>query len=72
MLASVGKPAVAVTAVPAPVLASLSLVVPLVRELRQLSYQWMRPYLLDDSAAREHFGMEPTPWDQVCRRSAVQ
>lgn len=71
VLASIGKPPVKVSAIPGPVFASASLFVPLVRELRQLSYQWTKPYVLDDSAARAHFGMEPTPWDEVCRRSAV-
>jgi nucleoside-diphosphate-sugar epimerase len=71
VLASVGRPAVGVTAMPAPVLAATSWFVPLVRELRELSYQWTAPYVLDDSAARAHFGIEPTPWDEVCRRSAV-
>lgn len=71
VLASVGKPPVAVSAIPAPVLTASSWFVPMVRELRQLSYQWTRPYVLDDSAAREHFAMEPTPWDEVCRRSAA-
>src|SRR5690606_34216219 len=66
VLASVGKPAVAVSAVPSPVFAAASWFVPVVRELRQLSYQWTRPYVLDDSAARAHFGMEPTPWEEVC------
>jgi hypothetical protein len=54
-----------------PVFSAMAKVVPLMRELRQLSYQWTAPYVLDDSAAREHFGMEPTPWDEVCRRTAV-
>ncbi|VXC04402.1 Epimerase [Aeromicrobium sp. 9AM] len=71
VLNSVGKPAVKVSAVPMPVFAAMAKVVPLMRELRQLSYQWTAPYVLDDSAAREHFGMEPTPWDEVCRRTAV-
>lgn len=71
VLASVGKPAVAVSPMPRALLAAAGLAVPMLRELRQLSYQWTAPYLLDDSAARAHFGMEPTPWDEVCRRSAV-
>ena len=71
VLASVGKPQVLVSAIPGPIFSATSLVVPLVRELKQLSYQWTKPYILDDSAARAHFGMEPTPWDEVCRRSAV-
>jgi len=71
VLTSVGKPPVKVSVVPNVVFAGLAKVVPLIRELRQLSYQWTRPYVLDDSDARQHFGMEPTPWDEVCRRSAV-
>lgn len=71
VLASAGKQAVKVSAIPGPIFSATSLVVPLVRELKQLRYQWTRPYILDDGAARTHFGMEPTPWDEVCRRSAV-
>ena len=37
---------------------------------RDLAYQWERPYVLDDTAARDRFGIEPTPWDEVCRRTA--
>lgn len=69
-LASVGRPPVGVSAIPAPIFAASSWFVPLMRELRQLSYQWTHPYVLDDSAARAHFGIEPTPWDEVCRRTA--
>lgn len=70
VLESVGKPPVKVTATPAPLFAAMSWVVPMVRELRELDYQWKRPYVLDDSAARAHFGIEPTSWPEVCRRTA--
>jgi hypothetical protein len=53
-----------------PVLTAAALASPLLRELRQLSYQWERPYVLDSSAAQERFGIAPTPWDEVCRRTA--
>jgi nucleoside-diphosphate-sugar epimerase len=72
VLASVGKPPVAVSSIPDPAYAALAIAIPQVRELRQLSYQWKRPYVLDDSGTRAHFAMEPTPWDEVCRRTAVQ
>jgi nucleoside-diphosphate-sugar epimerase len=72
VLASVGKPAVKVSPMPRSLFTATSWFVPLVRELKQMSYQWTGPYVIDDSAARAHFGMEPTPWDEVCRRSAVQ
>jgi nucleoside-diphosphate-sugar epimerase len=64
-------PAPKVSAVPAPMLAAVGAFVPLIRELRAVSYQWTRPYVLDDTASRAHFGLEPTPWDEICRRTAV-
>jgi len=72
VLAAAGKPPVKVTAVPDFILKAGALFVPLVREVRAMSYQFRNPYILDSRAAREHFGIEPTPWDEVCRRSAVQ
>jgi nucleoside-diphosphate-sugar epimerase len=71
VMAAVGRPAPKVSETPSLLTKAAGLVVPLVRELNQLSYQWDRPYVLDDSAARAHFGMEPTPWDEVCARTAV-
>ncbi|MBC7632891.1 NAD-dependent epimerase/dehydratase family protein [Aeromicrobium sp.] len=71
VLASVGKPPVKMSAIPMPVFRAMARVVPMMRELNELSYQWTKPYVLDDSAARAHFAMEPTPWDEVCRRTAV-
>jgi nucleoside-diphosphate-sugar epimerase len=38
---------------------------PLMRALKETAYQMHRPYILDDSAARETFGMQPTPWNQI-------
>lgn len=70
VMAAVGRPAPKVSQIPGVVMAAAGLAVPMLRELNALSYQWTRPYLLDDSAARAHFGMEPTPWDEVCRRTA--
>ena len=60
-----------VSAMPGALL-TLGSVVPFVRELRDMAYQWTRPYVLDDTATRAHFGIEPTPWDEVCRRTAEQ
>lgn len=71
VMAALGRPAPKVSAIPGPVLTVAGLVVPMLRELKELDYQWTRPYVLDDSAARAHFGMEPTPWDEVCRRTAA-
>jgi len=60
-----GVPAVKASSVPGIVLWGLGLVNPLMRELKETDYQRERPYLLDDTAARETFGIEPTPWSEV-------
>lgn len=70
VLASVGLPPVRVRSLRGAGLSAAGLVSPLLREMRPMMYQWERPYVLDDSAARARFGIEPTPWDEVCRRTA--
>lgn len=70
VMAVLGRPAPKVSQVPAPLVTAMASVMPLMRELRELDYQWRQSYVLDDRAARAHFGMEPTPWDEVCRRTA--
>ncbi|RPF22581.1 NAD-dependent epimerase/dehydratase family protein [Myceligenerans xiligouense] len=72
VLAAVGRPPVRIRELRGPALAALALVSPMMRELRELIYQFERPYVLDDTAARKWFGIEPTPWDEVCRRTARQ
>jgi len=71
VLAAGGLPAVKVSRIPAPVVSLGAVFTPMLRELGELSYQWTRPYLLDDSASRAHFGIEPTPWPEVCRRTLL-
>lgn len=70
VLAAVGHPPVRVRSLRGPALAAVAAFSPFMRELRQLIYQWERPYVLDDSAARARWGIEPTPWEEVCRRTA--
>jgi hypothetical protein len=41
---------------------------PTIRELAETSYQRDRPFVLDDSAARVTFGLEPTPWPDILSR----
>jgi len=69
MLRSAGRPSVRVRTLPIGLLRAAGAVVPFAREIAQLGYQWTAPYVVDDRAARAHFGMEPTPWDEVCRRT---
>lgn len=70
VLATVGRPPVKISSLRGAGLSAVALVSPFMRELREIIYQWERPYVLDDSAARARFGITPTPWDEVCRRTA--
>ena len=72
VLAAGGFAPVKVTAVPKVVLRTLGLMMPMMREISAMSYQFEAPYILDSSAATAHFGLEPTPWDEVCRRTLDQ
>ena len=45
----------------------LALFNPLMKSLRETAYQMERPYILDDSAARKAFGMQPTEWKQILK-----
>ncbi|MFM7146169.1 MAG: NAD-dependent epimerase, partial [Actinomycetales bacterium] len=60
-----GVTRVPVRSLPPALGAMLGLFSPAVRELRETAYQRDRPFLLDDSAARTTFGLEPTPWTAV-------
>ena len=60
-----GVSRVRVSQVPNLVLAAMGLVNPFLREMRETAYQFERPYVLDDSAARATFGLEPTPWSEL-------
>ena len=70
VLASVGAKPVTVKAMPKALLALAAPFVPVVRELRETLYQFTSPYIMDSSAITEELGIEPTPWDEVCRRTA--
>ncbi|WIB71481.1 NAD-dependent epimerase/dehydratase family protein [Curtobacterium sp. MCBD17_026] len=71
VLAAAGKPPVPVRRLPAGAVRALGLVSPMLRELAQLGYQWTAPYVVDDTETRTRFGLEPTPWDEVCRRTGA-
>ncbi|WP_246456248.1 hypothetical protein [Nocardioides mesophilus] len=57
-----GRPLPKVAPVGRTLLRLLGLVVPAMRPLLDTGYQFERPFVVDDSAARQRFGIEPTPW----------
>ena len=62
-------PPVTVRGTPDWTLAVAGLFSPLVRELRETSYMFRRPYVMDSARTQEFLGFAPTPWDEVCRRT---
>jgi nucleoside-diphosphate-sugar epimerase len=60
-----GVKPVPVRTVPGAVLYGLGVVSPLMRELRETEYQFNEDFVMDSTAARQAFGLEPTPWDRV-------
>ncbi|WP_220795454.1 NAD-dependent epimerase/dehydratase family protein [Streptomyces shenzhenensis] len=64
-----GIPRVAVRGMSPASLRTLGLFSPLLREVAQLSYQLMRPYVLDATAATERFSFAPSPWGDTLHRT---
>lgn len=52
-----------VQAVPPLVLRGLGLVMPLLRELAEMGYQWDEPFTVNDARFRARFGLAPTGFD---------
>lgn len=55
------------TTMPYAVLWAAGLVNPMAKELRETQHQFRRPFVLDSTAARETFGLEPTPIEDAVR-----
>jgi len=72
VLAAVGKRPVSVRRYPLVMTHALARVIPLFRELHEMSYQRRAPYVLDSTCTEEMLGLKPSPWDEVCRRTAEQ
>jgi len=60
-----GLKQVRVTTVPTFVIRTLGIFNPLMRELPKTMYQFTSPFIIDDSATRNAFGLEPTPWNEM-------
>ena len=45
---------------------------PLMKALKETAYQMERSYILDDSAARKAFGMQPTEWKQILKEVVAE
>ena len=68
--AALGRP-IRLARVPPLVLATLGLFVPIIRELREMSYQWEEPFVVDDARFRGRFGDLATPIADGARATAA-
>ena len=62
---AMGVAQVPVGRVPRGMLIAMGLAVPAVREFAEVRHQYERPWIVNDSAARSTFGLEPLPWADV-------
>ena len=62
-----GLPAPEVRGIPAWTLRVAGVASPLIRELREVAYQFERPFVLDSSAVTQTFGLEPIPMREALR-----
>jgi nucleoside-diphosphate-sugar epimerase len=53
-----------VQAIPTIAIKGLSLLLPILRELSEMGYQWSKPFVVDDRAFRTHFSTPATPLEQ--------
>ncbi|MEV5765843.1 NAD-dependent epimerase/dehydratase family protein [Micromonospora sp. NPDC052213] len=60
-----GAPAPKLTRMPGPVLWLGGLFDPAAKEMREIAYQFDRPFVLDSTAAVATFGIDPTPLDDA-------
>jgi nucleoside-diphosphate-sugar epimerase len=56
---------------PPVLMAVLGLAVPVIRELKEMAYQFEEPFVVDDRRFRERFGAEATSLDQGARETAA-
>lgn len=58
---------VKVSAIPRMLVSALGLVVPAMRELKEVAYQFDAPFVIDSAETTTTFDLEPTPLDQTLR-----
>ncbi len=66
--AALGRP-IAIRRLPPMLLSALALVVPLMRELKEMQYQWEEPFAVSDAKFRSRFGPLSTPLDDAARET---
>lgn len=68
--AALGRPDPKISQMPSWLLSALALVWPLLREVKEMTYQFEEPYVVDDARFRARFGVAATPLDAGARATA--
>lgn len=68
LAAALGRP-IPVKRLPPVLVSALALVVPLLRELKEMQYQWEEPFIVSDAKFRARFGPLSTPLDRAARET---
>lgn len=67
----IGAPKPTVRALPYGLLWTAGVFVPMLRAMREMNYQFERPFVLDSSHTELTFGLEPTPLDESLAQAAA-
>jgi nucleoside-diphosphate-sugar epimerase len=67
-----GAAAPKLTSLPYPVIWTVGLFSPMMRELRTTRYQFTRPFVIDSSATTNEFGLQPIPLEEALRDTAAR
>jgi nucleoside-diphosphate-sugar epimerase len=67
---ALGTGAPKVSGIPWPVLRTVGVAVPMMREVVAVRHQFDQPYVIDAAATTTTFGLTATPWDDVVRATA--
>jgi hypothetical protein len=65
-----GVPNAKVGPIPKPIIWLLGKFNPTIRELNNGNYMFNAPFVMDDSASRKMFNLEPTPWETIIQALA--
>lgn len=60
-----------VSVIPNVAVRAVGLFVPMLRELQETRYQFVEPFVMDSSAAQEHFALVPTPWPDILEATVL-
>lgn len=66
-----GAPSAKVAALPRRLMKGLGLVMPSIRELNELEYQFTAPFVMDSSVSEALLGFGPTPLDEAARATVA-